>query len=232
MDSLFLFYLGLLFSLGVFALKVALVLPLLRGYKVHLLIITFYSFLFYLFYKASLRFEAFILPLLDKGVYLHLFMASGLILWGFYLLFRPSCSHKALYLYLMPCPICLLSMSLSVIYFQRLGRLYTLSFWILPFSFIGLTYSFYLVSKFFLRGRLSREEEGFRWLGLGMLFSSLYLLGSFYFPQRFNEIFFSRSGSPIELGLGNQNRLWVVILIPLLISFLVGFFQLKSRRKL
>jgi predicted transporter len=233
MDNFLLFYLGLLFSLGVFALKVALVLPLLKGYKAHILIIILYSLLFYLFYEISLRFEGLILPLLERGVYLHLFTASGLIIWGAYLLFRPSCSHRALLFYLMPCPVCLLSISLSVIYFQKFERFYALPFLILPLSFLVLTYSLYLIFRVPFKGLLIREKEGFRWLGLVMLFSSLYLLGSFYFPQRFNELFFLKANAnSMNLIFPDQRETLAVFSILFLISLLAGFFQFKIRRKL
>jgi predicted transporter len=233
MKEQLLFIIGLAFSLSAFALKVALILPFVEKRKIRLFILGVYALFFLSGYAFVSVLERHIFFFLEKGVYLHFLLAFGLLFWGLNLLLKPSGSKKALFLYILPCPVCLTSLLLATLYYKKLFPSSFLSPLgpILPLLFfLFLTFLFYLLFPLFLKiSPTKHQEEALRKVGVFMFFSGLYILGSFYFPEKLEGGTLSLS-EPLShkkpLNLKEEAELFLLLLL-LISGFFLGF--IKSR---
>jgi predicted transporter len=211
---------GMLFSLGIFALKVGLGL----GYgKVRLKgVVAALTGYLALFMVIALR----------KGPYLHIILAAGLIAWGSYLVGSRGDGHTRTVrtgtrlLLIIPCPVCLTAMT-----FSTWAALH--AFTVHPLLVgLGLGSAFALMAGIVLSAaRLRPGNRSEVSLGLAMVVIGLYFAGSMFLPGKINEAremyasFISRNA-----GAGNTSGTWLLTCLPLLL--LIGFFARKSRREL
>lgn len=116
---------GMLFSLGIFALKVGLGLGYGRvGGRGIALTLGGYVGLFMLIAVAAERLMRILQPILAKGPWLHTLLATGMIAWGMVVLLGKRHGHgateeenhpfRARLLMLIPCPVCLTAMTCSI----------------------------------------------------------------------------------------------------------------------
>ncbi|MEZ0343813.1 MAG: DUF2162 family putative transporter [Caldimicrobium sp.] len=233
MKEQLLYFIGLSFSLSAFALKVAMILPIVEERFLRVFILGTYALFFLSGYGLINVLESHIFFLLEKGIYLHFLLAGGLLFWGLSLLFRPATSHKALFIYLFPCPVCLTSLLLITLYYKKIFPSSTLSFFspVIPlFFFLALTLSFYFfLSRILKISHSDNPKEFLRILGLFMSFSGLYILGSFYFPKRLQWEFL---GINQTLNPMDSLKVWPdlsVIGFFLISAFLLGFLKSKPK---
>jgi predicted transporter len=224
---------GMLFSLGIFALKVGLGL----GYgKVRLkgvvAALTGYLALFMVIALLAEPLVRRLEPLLRKGPYLHIILAAGLIAWGSYLVGSRGDGHTRTVrtgtrlLLIIPCPVCLTAMT-----FSTWAALH--AFTVHPLLVgLGLGSAFALMAGIVLSAaRLRPGNRSEVSLGLAMVVIGLYFAGSMFLPGKINEAremyasFISRNA-----GAGNTSGTWLLTCLPLLL--LIGFFARKSRREL
>ena len=127
---------GMLFSLGIFAVKVGFGLGFSRmRWKGILMTLSLYLMLFVAIAVLSGQLIRLLEPVLRKGPYLHALMAAGMIGWGILLLRRQTTEHRTQtklkfkiqnskinnselstlnsLLLLIPCPVCLTAMTFS-----------------------------------------------------------------------------------------------------------------------
>lgn len=187
--SFLLFVIGITFSLSSFSFKVALALKSWRAsFKLILSVLFLYTGLFLITTLSVNMFITFLEPLFSKSLYLHLFTALGLIMWGIYLLFRPHQNlSKATFFLIIPCPVCLSAMSLSSYFFLKAFSLSPI--WgglILGGLFSLVTLFFYFLYDLIFK-RLSQTLSQ-ALLGTLMLITGVYLIGSFYFPSKIEEL--------------------------------------------
>ena len=228
------YFLGLGFSLSAFALKVALVLPFLKHRFSRLFILGVYALFFIFGYILAGILEKYLFVFLERGVYLHILLALGLLFWGLNLLFKPSCSHKALFLYLLPCPVCLTSLLIATLYYKKLfpsSPLGPLSPFLPLLIFLTLTMFFYFLFPRILKiSPETQPKEVLRRIGLFMFFSGLYILGSFYFPERLQKETSSLNQGLSPFSSTNLRASFEALVIALFLAFSFLFGFLKSKR--
>ncbi len=219
------FVLGLTFSLSSFSFKVALALKSLKAsFKLIAFVLFLYSGLFLLTTLGLKAFLLFLEPLLSKAFYFHLFIAIGLILWGIYF-FTETHTKKSAFILLFPCPICLLAMSLSSYIFLKtfsfppiLGGL------LLGSIFSVLILIFFFICESFLFKNLS-EKILQHFLGILMIIIGIYILGSFYFPLKIEEL--KTSGGIMSFTSFLENFLYLIassLFVPVLLSLVLLVF--------
>ncbi len=207
---------GMLFSLGIFAVKVGFGLGLggMR-WKGIFFTLSMYLVLFVLIAMLSERLIKLLEPVLRKGPYLHALMAAGMIVWGIILLGAKSVEHRAksmedrtqaklkfkiqnskinnseLFtlnssLLLIPCPVCLTAMTFST--------WSTLSVIKLPSVIIGLGLGIafillVLAVHFFLNFMTLNSSPITQKIGLGlsMIGIGLYFIASLFLPAKIEE---------------------------------------------
>ncbi len=213
---------GVLFSLGIFAIKVGLGLGFKNiRWREILIILSLYLLLFILISFLSERLMEIIEPLLRKGPFLHLFMALGLVAWGVFLLTRKDSSKSTLctaYPLLLPCPVCLTAITFSI---WAAGSVIKVSEIFLGLGlgvvFIALTLFVIIITR--LRGASNPEIN----LGLAMLTVGLYFILSLFIPGKIEEAkavyrsFLTETG---EINLDNSAGVILVLLIGILLGFL------------
>ncbi len=207
---------GMLFSLGIFAVKVGFGLGLggMR-WKGIFFTLSMYLVLFVLIAMLSERLIKLLEPVLRKGPYLHALMAAGMIVWGIILLGAKSVEHRAksmedrtqaklkfkiqnskinnseLFtlnssLLLIPCPVCLTAMTFSTWSALNVIKL--------PSALVGLGLGivFILLSLgiYFSLKLITHHSSLITQkigLGLGMIAIGFYFIASLYLPAKIEE---------------------------------------------
>jgi predicted transporter len=216
---------GVLFSLGIFAVKVGFGLGFGRmRWKGVFLTLSLYIVLFVLIATLSEQLIKTLEPILKKGPYLHALMATGMIVWGVLLLRKhkreasqPFNLSTSSLLLLIPCPVCLTAMAfstwaaLSVIKFPAslVGLGLGIVFVLLTLAVVGLT-------------RFKQTSNPEISLGLGMIAIGLYFISSLFLPRKIEEAkavyqSFIKEGMGIDAG----NMAGVIII--LILAGLVGY---------
>lgn len=212
-------YSGLILSLLSVSLKIALVLTILPSLRARALLVLGYFLLFLLIQAVVKTSKEVIATLLERGYLFHYLIALGLIFWFLYLFTRRSISRASLFVLALPCPVCLASMGLSSFIFEGLGLSFKGYLLLLPFSFVLLVVLLYITLKglFTLLYRGPLEEV----ISLLLFLSALYLLGSFYFPWKIEELKGTNLGAgPMLLG-----KDYLLVIIFGLFFLLFGFFR-------
>lgn len=229
---------GMLFSLGIFALKLAFGLGFSQiKWKGVVLTLTMYLVLFVLVAVLSGRLIQLLEPFLRKGPYLHALMAAGMVVWGMYLLrnpefglwngSNPKLKNSAFRipqsaLLLLPCPVCLTAMTFSTWAALNVINLPAPLIGMgLGIAFILLSLAFYFSLKLLtLKSSPMTQKTG---LGLSMIGIGLYYLVSLFLPAKIEEArgmyraFLTEGNSAISSGsLG--------VFTVLFAAALIGFF--------
>jgi predicted transporter len=224
---------GMLFSLGIFALKVGLGLGYgkvkLRGIIATL---TSYLVLFMVIALLAERLIRWLEPILRKGPYLHIILAAGLIAWGSYIIGSRGDGHAhtvrtgARLMLIIPCPVCLTAMTFSTWAALNAVRLHPL------LVGLGLGLAFALMAVIvMLAARLRPDNRSEAPLGLAMIVIGLYFVGSMFLPGKIEEAKGMYASFIMEnAGAGNSGGTWLLAILPLVL--LIGFFAKKLRREL
>ena len=226
---------GMLFSLGIFAVKVGFGLGFSRiKWKGILLTLSLYLMLFIVIAVLSGHLIRLLEPVLKKGPYLHALMAAGMIGWGILLLRRQK-SEKEIQdskfnnselstlnslLLLIPCPVCLSAITfstwaaLSVIKLPSLivGIGLGVIFALLTLAIVGLT-------------RIKQTSSPEISLGLGMIAIGFYFMASLYLPAKIEEakeVYKSFLTEGSNIALNNSIGVFALLFVALVIGYLTN----------
>lgn len=220
---------GTLFSLGIFALKTGFGLAFgrvgIRGVAVAL---TAYALLFTLLAPLAVGLTAPLAALLNRGPWLHLLMAAGLIAWGLWVLFTTGSASQAkrnrqgrflrpALLLILPCPVCLSAMLFSTGTALALLPLPPLPVGgLLGLAFAALTLLFYRAAR---PGRGEHPEVP---LGLAMIAIGLYFVASLGLPAKIEEARLAY-GAFLDHGQSASGNDMAALLLTLLAAALTGY---------
>ncbi len=223
---------GMLFSLGIFALKVGLGLACGKvGLKGIIATLAGYLALFLVVALAAEQLSRGLVPLLRNGPLLHSLLATGLIAWGMYIISRRTREHHgagARLLLIIPCPVCL-----TAICFSTWAALKAIS---LPAPLVGLglglvfgvlALGVWLVAR---RRRTGQHSEAS--LGLAMIVIGLYFIASLFLPAKIKEAQEMYRSFIMENALSECSRAGMGVLTVLPALLLLGFFAGKRRRRI
>lgn len=235
---------GMLFSLGIFAIKVGFGLGFSRiRWNVIFLTLFMYLVLFVLIAMLSGKLIGLLEPILKKGPYLHATMAMGMIGWGIYLLKRETTKHtkqtkiklmtrnskinsgSSIFnslLLLIPCPVCLTAITFSTWSALNVIKWHPAVVGLcLGIVFILLALGIYL----FLR--LVSHNSSFSTkrinLGLSMMGIGIYFIASLFLPAKIEEakgVYQSFLTKNISIEFNNS----ISVLGILFVAFLIGYF--------
>lgn len=238
---------GMLFSLGIFAIKIGFGLGF-SGMKWKGMVFTLsvYLLIFILIAVLSEQLIGKLEPVLKKGPYLHALIATGMMVWGIYLLRsqRPAhppsrckvgeirgqnrkieteqkSNHSSLLL-LIPCPVCLTAMAFST--WAALKVINLPAFFVglgLGVVFVILSVSIYFFLKFITHYPSPATQRVN--LGLSMIAIGLYFILSLYLPAKIEEakgIYQSFLTDNPAIALDGAIGVFVLLFTGLLIGFL------------
>ncbi|WP_333655612.1 DUF2162 domain-containing protein [Dissulfurispira sp.] len=238
---------GMLFSLGIFAVKVGFGLGF-NGirWKGIFLTLSMYIVLFVLIAILSEHLIKILEPVLRKGPYLHAAMAAGMITWGVILLrrqsgrapeqeinskFRIQNSNSSLVTYhslllLVPCPVCLTAMTFSTWSALSVIKLPSVIVGLgLGIAFILLVLAVYFSLKLItLNSSLITQRIG---LGLSMIAIGLYFIASLYLPAKIEEakgIYISFLTDNSNVDMNNSIGVFAILFV----SLIIGWFANKK----
>lgn len=232
---------GMIFSLGIFAIKVGFGLGFSKiKWKGIFLTLSMYLVLFVLIAMLSEQLIKVLEPVLRKGPYLHTLMATGMIAWGIYLLKSQKTEDKRIrswedknfstsqplnpstssLLLLIPCPVCLTAMTfstwtaLNVIKFHAVlvGLGLGIVFVLLTLAVVGLT-------------RLKQTSNPEISLGLGMIAIGIYFISSLFIPAKIEEakgIYRSFLTENSNIDLNNSIGVFAMLFTALLVGYLMN----------
>lgn len=218
---------GMLFSLGIFALKVGLGFAYGKvGLKGIAATLAGYLALFMVIALAAERLVRWLEPLLRQGVWLHSLLATGLIAWGMYIISRRTGDRHgaaARLLLIVPCPVCLTAICFSTWAALNAVRLPA----VLVGLGLGLVFGV-LAAAVWLAARLRPGQHSEAPLGLAMIVIGLYFIASLFLPARIKEAQ-EMYGSFIMENAVTENSAGMggLALLPALL--LLGFFAGKRR---
>lgn len=214
---------GMLFSLGIFAVKVGFGLGF-SGIRWKGIFLTFsiYLVLFVLIAILSEQLMKMLEPILQKGPYLHVLMAIGMIAWGIILLRRQKTHQHSItpsLLLIIPCPVCLTAMTFST--------WSALSVIKLPSAFVGLGLgiAFVLLSLILIAfARLNRSEMPEIRLGLSMIGIGLYFIASLFLPAKIEEakgVYQSFIAGGGNIDINNSIGVFALLFAALVVGYLM-----------
>jgi predicted transporter len=228
---------GVLFSLGIFAVKVGFGLGFGRiRWKGVFLTLSLYIVLFVLIATLSEQLINILEPLLRKGPYIHALIAAGMIAWGLFTISGSRSVSKnreeqnsegrsltPSLLLIIPCPVCLTAMTFST--------WAALSVIKLPAAFVGLGLgiTFAVLSLlFFAFTKLKDSERPEAALGLSMMAIGIYFIASLFLPAKIEEArgmyqSFLTEGSNIALNNG------IGVFALLFVALVIGYLTNKKR---
>jgi predicted transporter len=221
---------GMLFSLGIFALKVGAGL----GYggisrKGVVLTLGLYLALFEIIALLADRLLKLLEPLLRGGPWLHGVMALGMVLWGVVIITRKAdhptpASSLAL---LLPCPVCLSAMT-----FSTWAALTSLP--LLPWAVglvLGSAFSAMTLLVLWLTGKPAASRGPAPSLGLAMIAIGLYFIASLFLPAKVEQArgMYGSFTQELQTVTPGGTGVWMLLLGPALL--LVGFFSYRGDKK-
>lgn len=240
---------GMLFSLGIFAVKVGFGLGF-GGIKRKgiFLTLSMYVVLFVVIAILSEQLMKILEPVLKKGPYLHALMAIGMIVWGILLLRRQNTearSHESRVtshelsnanakirkdnsklitfnssLLLIPCPVCLTAMTFST--------WAALSVIKLPAPVVGLGLGIVFVLLTLAVVGLTRFKQTSNpeiSLGLGMIAIGLYFISSLFLPRKIEEakaVYQSFLSEGMGIDAGNMAGVIIILILAGLVGYLTN----------
>lgn len=234
---------GMLFSLGIFAVKVGFGLGFSgMKWKGVLLTLSLYLMLFVVVAVLSGQLIKLLEPVLRKGPYLHALMAMGMIIWGIVLLKKRRTEHRTQtrlkfkiqnakinnselstlnsLLLLIPCPVCLSAMTFST--------WAALSVVKLPSILVGIGLGIVFAALTLAVIRMTRLKQASNpeiSLGLGMIAIGLYFMASLYIPARIEEakgVYKSFLSEGSNVALNNSIGVFALLFVALVIGYLTN----------
>jgi len=223
---------GMLFSLGIFAVKVGLGLGC-GNFKIKGIALTLigYTALFMVIAQAAEQLRQLTAPLLQKGPWMHTLSAGGLIVWGLAVLLMetrgkkperpavPGSSRGTGLLLIAPCPVCFSAMTFTL--WAALGVIKQ------PPLLLGLYlgFAFSLMVLLVTLACKVRTDRSLVPLGMAMIVIGLYFVGSLFLPAKIEAartLFTSTvNENPAPLGQ-DATRVLVFLIVLLLAGFLAG----------
>jgi len=238
---------GMLFSLGIFAVKVGFGLGFSgMKWKGVLLTLSLYLMLFVVVAVLSGQLIKLLEPVLRKGPYLHALMAAGMIGWGISLLRRQKTehgeqstdsnppfskgginskllTHNSSLMLLVPCPVCLSAMTFSTWAALSVIKLPPVAVGI----GLGIVFALLTLAVIGLV-RVMKVSSPEISLGLSMISIGLYFILSLYFPAKIEEARGMYNSFLAEnAGIAPNDNIGVLAV--LLIAILIGFFVNKKQ---
>ncbi len=240
---------GMLFSLGIFAVKVGFGLGF-GGIKRKgiFLTLSMYVVLFVVIAILSEQLMKILEPVLRKGPYLHALMAIGMIVWGILLLRKQNTearSHESRVtshelsnanakirkdnsklitfnssLLLIPCPVCLTAMT-----FSTWTALSVIKF---PAALVGLGLGIVFVLLTLAVVGLTRFKQTSNpeiSLGLGMIAIGLYFISSLFLPRKIEEakaVYQSFLSEGMGIDAGNMAGVIIILILAGLVGYLTN----------
>lgn len=220
---------GMLFSLGIFAVKVGLGLGC-GNYAVRTmgLILSGYTLLFMLIAVLAGQLMPVVAPLLQKGPYSHTVLAAGLIVWGLAVVLRKPTEKTeqqtfrgwASLLMIIPCPVCLSAMVFSSWAALNAVKLTPLLLGLclgLAFSAMSLLVA---LSARMRSGSMPRTS-----LGMAMIIVGLYFVCSLFLPAKIGAakgMYNSFVNETPKLSSGDTTGVMILMIILLLAGFMAG----------
>jgi len=218
---------GMLFSLGIFAVKVGLGLGC-GNYAVRTmgLILSGYTALFMLIAVAAGGLMKVVAPLLQQGAYSHTVLAAGLIIWGLAVILRKPAARPeqqqsggwASLLMIIPCPVCLSAMVFSTWAALNAVKLTPLLLGLC----LGLAFSVMaLLVAFGVRMRSGAMPQTS--LGMAMIAVGLYFVASLFLPAKIEAakaMYNSFVNETPKLSSGDTTGVMALMIILLLAGFL------------
>lgn len=236
---------GMLFSLGIFAVKVGFGLGFSgMSWKGVLLTLSLYLMLFVAIAVLSGHLIKLLEPVLRKGPYLHALMAAGMIAWGIHLLREQRTENRSQtklkfkiqnskinnselstlnsLLLLIPCPVCLTAMTFSTWAALNVIRLpaYIVGLG-LGIVFVGLSLLFLGITRF--KSSMSPRIS----LGLSMMGIGIYFMASLVLPAKIEEargMYQSFLTEGANIGMNNSIGVFAILFI----AFVIGYFANKK----
>ena len=228
---------GVLFSLGIFAVKVGFGLGYGRiGIKGVSVTLAGYVVLFMIIALLSGKLMNMIAPILSTGPYLHILMSAGLIAWGLYAVMGSRTMHqpgqktaeaalRPSLLLIIPCPVCVAAMTFST--WTALGAIK------LPAALvgIGMGLSFAVLTILFLAlARSGKSEYPEASLGLTMIAIGLYFVAALLLPAKIEEAK-GVYASFVDKGGMVDHTNTIGVLIVLLIAMFIGYLTKQKEYK-
>lgn len=216
---------GMLFSLGIFALKVGLGLAYGKvGLKGIVATLAGYLALFMVIALAAEQASRWLEPLLRQGVWLHSLLATGLIAWGMYIISRRTGDRHgaaARLLLIIPCPVCLTAICFSTWAALNAIRLPA------PLVGLGLGLVFSVMALgVLLVARQRPDQRSEAPLGLAMIVIGFYFIASLFLPAKITEAQ-EMYGSFIMENAVTESSAGMGALAVLPVLLLIGFFAGK-----
>lgn len=221
---------GMLFSLGIFALKVGLGLAYGKvGLKGMVAALVGYLALFMVIALAAEQLIRWFEPLLRQGVWLHSLLATGLITWGMYIISRRTGDHhgtSAGLLLIVPCPVCLTAICFSTWAALNAVRLPA----VLVGLGLGLVFGV-LALGVWLVARLRPGQHSEAPLGLAMIVIGFYFIASLFLPAKIKEAQEMYGSFIMENAITESSTgMGALAVLPALL--LIGFIAGKRRRRI
>lgn len=237
-------FLGIFFSIGIFAVKNGMglhyILDRKRSLKSNIALFSLYGFVYFLIFKVSahilqqidiLKYFDIVQGFLKTGMFIHILMAGLMFLWGVTLLKRGVDSKRGSYGWLalvVPCPVCMTVIVFSVgflmAYFPDTGDIAVLSAYA---GFIVISLITMVLMRFWTILFGSTPESI---LGSAMLIIAVYFLLSVIVMPQFGDLdkiyrLAMYKGEKQMLNITHLFSLYAVIVI----SFIIGFAFMRRK---
>lgn len=195
-------FLGLTFTIGIFASKSAVGMHYLftqrRHVKGQILFICGFAFTYFFIFFISylilrqiniIEHHTAFHRLFRSGMYIHFFMAVGLIVWGIYLLKKEGAmpgTSKAFWILIIPCPVCttvvFLTTGFLMAYFPNISLLAVMCAYVffILINFVTIV----SLALWDIRADITPEHT----LGTAMLFIAIYFILSILIMPQFSDI--------------------------------------------
>ncbi|MBW2014859.1 MAG: DUF2162 domain-containing protein [Deltaproteobacteria bacterium] len=235
-------FIGLTFTIGIFALKSGVGLYYLLSLKRKLKVLFFsvYSAVYlFIFMLSSLilqkiditgHFEA-IQTFLKSGMFIHMLMACLLLIWGIILVKRQKSEKRITHAWLsmvIPCPVCIMVIFFSAgflfAFFPDFGNLAVLCAYAV---FIVINIATMVVMSFW---KVLSDSTPESILGFTMLMIAVYFLLSVILMPQFSDLdkIYRLAAYKGEINIINTDQIILYLLI-IISSILFGFYLMKRK---
>ena len=237
-------FLGLTFTIGIFALKSGVGFHYLFTQKRHsreqILFICGFALTYFLIFSISylvlkkinmIDYYSTFQGLFTSGMYIHSFLAAGLIIWGIYLLKNKreqQETSRAFWLLIIPCPLCtsviFLTTAFLMAYFPHIGL----------FAVMG-AYLFFILINFVtilslalwdIKADVTPEHT----LGKAMLFIAIYFILSIIIMPQFSDIDKIYRIAAYRGEEASMNTKDILLLLATIATFFMTGYLVKRRK--